>query len=257
MRGLPSNKEWEVWGEIDPLFGVATWKGKEKDGTNPWTTDEFYEAGRADWSSCKSHWEKYGLNSGSCLEIGCGAGRVTVKLATYFDRVHAVDISQKMIEFASQYIASKNVTFHLSDGIEIPLESDAVDAVFSTFVFQHLDSLEIGARYFKEIARVMRPGGSLMIHMPVYQWPAMPKYFDLIYRGRRLAGGARALIKRRMIDSGLNIKMMRGTIYPTEFFYEQLPKLGLTDIELSFFRVGDSGSPASFVFARKNPARRR
>ena len=30
MRGLPSNKEWEIWGEIDPLFGVATWKGKEK-----------------------------------------------------------------------------------------------------------------------------------------------------------------------------------------------------------------------------------
>ncbi len=98
MMELQSNKEWKKWGETDPLYGVAMWKGKEKDGADAWTDAEFYQLGESDWGDFRRRWERYGVSSKSCLEIGCGAGRITKQLSTYFDEVHAADVSDKMIE---------------------------------------------------------------------------------------------------------------------------------------------------------------
>jgi len=44
-----SNVEWRRWGEIDPLFGVAAAKGRERGGASPWTDGEFYERGARHW----------------------------------------------------------------------------------------------------------------------------------------------------------------------------------------------------------------
>lgn len=73
MKELASNKEWKKWGEIDPLFGVASWQNKQRDGSNPWTDQEFYQLGDSDWKDFSRHWEMYGVSRESCLEIGCGA----------------------------------------------------------------------------------------------------------------------------------------------------------------------------------------
>src|SRR5438094_7720902 len=48
-RGSPmkgSNVEWQRWGEIDPLYGVAATTGRARSGPHPWTDEEFYERGR-------------------------------------------------------------------------------------------------------------------------------------------------------------------------------------------------------------------
>ncbi len=100
----------------DPLFGVATWAGKEKDGSSPWTEEEFYALGESDWRDFVSHWQHYGVSKQSCMEIGCGAGRITKSLATYFDHVIAVDVSPDMIDCARRAIKSGNVEFSLIDG---------------------------------------------------------------------------------------------------------------------------------------------
>src|SRR5262245_51633169 len=116
MREPTSNIEWQAWGKWDPLYGVASLEGRNKLGNNPWTNDEFYSYGAQLWSEYRAHWEHYGINSESCLEIGCGAGRMTKQLANYFEKVHAVDVSADMIEYARQQINSKNVSFYLTNG---------------------------------------------------------------------------------------------------------------------------------------------
>src|SRR5579863_2106687 len=118
LRTPASNQEWDAWGKLDPLFGVATIGGHAKTGAQPWTDDSFYELGAADWTIFRSKWEQYGLIPGTCVEIGCGAGRMTVHLARYFDLLHGVDISSGMIEYA-RLRAPANVTFHLTGGTEI------------------------------------------------------------------------------------------------------------------------------------------
>jgi hypothetical protein len=79
-----SNIKWKEWGRNDPLFGVAAWPGKQKGGIAPWTDDEFYELGRRDWEIFKKEWKTYGLEEDTCLEIGCGAGRMTMPLTRSF-----------------------------------------------------------------------------------------------------------------------------------------------------------------------------
>ncbi len=251
MRELASNKEWKVWGETDPLFGVATWDGRNRDGANPWTDEEFYQLGESDWNDFRVHWERYGLNVESCVEIGCGAGRLTAQLATYFSQVHAVDVSEKMIEYAKRHIKSPSVKFYLSNGTDFSLDDHSVSAVFSAHVFQHFDSLSVASDYFTEIARVLKPGGSLMIHLPIYKWPAMPGVFGRLYAIHKQAADMKAHVKRWLMDYGMVKPIMKGLRYPLDFFYDVLPKIGFDDIEVSIFTTTSNQDPHSFILARK------
>lgn len=251
VRELNSNKEWQKWGEIDPLFGVAGWQNRNKDGTNPWTNEDFYKLGQSGWMDFRRHWEMYGVDNANCLEIGCGAGRITLQLASYFNEVHALDISDKMIEYAKRHIKGSSVVFHLSKGLDIPLTDQSVKSVFSTHVFQHLDSLSIAKDYFTEISRVLMPSGTLMIHLPFFRWPPRSMVYRTMYAIQKRLGDMRAYSKRVLMDIGMGKPIMRGLWYPMEFFYEELPKVGFEDIEICIFVTKSNNDPHPFVFAKK------
>jgi ubiquinone/menaquinone biosynthesis C-methylase UbiE len=251
MKELVSNKEWKKWGEIDPLFGVASWKNKERNGSNPWTDHEFYLLGESDWKDFSSHWEKYGVKRESCLEIGCGAVRITMQLTLYFTQVHAIDVSEKMIEYAKKNISSSSVVFHLSNGMDIPLSDQSVFSVFSAHVFQHFESLLVADSYFAEIARTMKPDGTLMIHLPIYRWPSPSRILRTIHAAQKTIEDIKARGKRLLMHYGMAKPLMRGLSYPIEYFYEVLQKHGFDDIELSIFVTKSNNDPHSFIFARK------
>src|SRR5262245_58251070 len=102
---VASNREWQLWGRLDPMYAVASWRGKAKDDAAPWTPEEFFALGARDWTDFRKHWERYGLATDSCLEIGCGAGRITKQLAASFQSVHAVDVSDAMVALAREHIS--------------------------------------------------------------------------------------------------------------------------------------------------------
>jgi ubiquinone/menaquinone biosynthesis C-methylase UbiE len=250
MVELKSNAEWKQWGKDDPLFGVAAWAGKEKEGSSPWTEEEFYAVGESDWRDFVSHWQHYGVSKLSCLEIGCGAGRITKSLATYFDHVFAVDVSPEMIGCARKAIKSGNVEFSLIDGLHLPQADDSVSAIFTTFVLQHLDNKEIGFEYFREFFRVLSVGGTVMVGLPLYQFPVDTGLVGALisseYALQRVVGNVRAGIKR-----GLGKKTMRGTQYPMRPLREFLTGLGFKKIEFRIFPVTSNGFFEAYVFATK------
>src|SRR5688500_1524383 len=102
MKAQPpaSNIEWKAWAQKDPLYAVATCPERNKEGAAPWSDEEFYALGKSDWEDCRGRWELYGLERDSCAEIGCGAGRITLHMARYFSAVHALDISEDMLNYA-------------------------------------------------------------------------------------------------------------------------------------------------------------
>jgi ubiquinone/menaquinone biosynthesis C-methylase UbiE len=251
MKKIDSNAEWKKWGEIDPLFGVASWQNKERDGSSPWTNQEFYQLGESDWKDFSKHWEMYGVDRESCLEIGCGAGRITMQLASYFNQVYAIDVSEEMIAYAKKHISSSSVAFHVTNGIDIPVADQSVSSVFSTHVFQHFDSLSVADRYFAEISRAMNTNGTLMIHLPFYGWPSNSRVFSMIYAVQKSLGDIRASGKRILMQYGMSKPLMRRLCYPMDHFYKVLPKYGFDDVELAVFVAKSNNDPHSFVFARK------
>ena len=253
---MKSNTEWRYWGESDPLYGVAAWEGREKDGSSPWTDDDFYQLGEKDWADFLEHWQKYGLNPGLCVEIGCGAGRLTMFMAEHFHRLEALDISEAMIRYAQKNIQSPNLVFHLVEGSGIPGSDATVDAVFSTHVFQHFEDRDDAGQYFSEIARVLKPGGSMMIHLPLFSWPAGAGFsVKLLYRVTKLAEKLKAAIKRQAIRRGKAVNLMRMNSYETGWLFKLLPELGFVNIEISVFVTQSNHQPHPFVLAKKAETR--
>ena len=85
--------------------------GRQAGGAAPWTDEEFYATGAADWVSYLSRWERYGLDRESCVEIGCGAGRLTRHLSAIFRRTLAIDVSEATLDYARQHIQVPSVSF--------------------------------------------------------------------------------------------------------------------------------------------------
>ncbi len=250
-----SNIEWQAWGEKDPLFGVIPLTGRERDGAKPWTNADFYETGRADWAEFQQRWEAYGLTKDACLEIGCGAGRMTQSLARTFPQVYGVDVAEGMIAYARPHMPA-NVSLLVSDGVTLPVADGAVSAVFSVIVFLHFDRIEYAASYFRECARVLKPGGAMMIQLPLHTWPPNTKGF--LRRGMGAALGAYMALRRWkgayhrfLLSQHKWSPFMQSISYDTVWTRATLEELGFTGIEFSTFQMARGGVPYSWVFARK------
>lgn len=251
-KAMPSDVEWIRWGKQDPLWSVATWKDKHKGAAGGWTDEEFFANGADHWERCEKAWRRYGVNfDTACLEVGCGAGRMTRVLAAAFRAVEAVDVSEDMIAYAKKHVTAGNVQFYRAEGRVIPLPAASVGAVFSTYVFQHFDQMTDGLAYFDALYDVLQPAGSLMVQLPIYHWPEdFGGRLDQPTRAVLSAtfGGRVAITQllaryKRWRDKGL----MRGTHYDAQALHSRLQQRGYTDIEIMLY--GALG--ASWVFARK------
>jgi SAM-dependent methyltransferase len=226
QKSVASNEEWKKWGESDPLFGVASWAGRRCDGVSPWQAEEFYEVGRSDWEDFRAVWQRYGMAPEACLEIGCGAGRLTKHLCQDFEATHALDVSEGMVTYAKTNLDDPSVSFHISDGESIPLPDASLTAVFSTHVFQHFDSLDHARRYFREIARVLRPSGSMLVHLPIYVWPGQ-RFFPSIYAVHQGLQRVSIHFRRWLMRAGASGPCMNALRFPLGYVFDVLAARGI------------------------------
>jgi SAM-dependent methyltransferase len=105
---------------------------------------------------------------GTCVEVGCGPGRMTGLLAARFDRVVAVDVSPVMLERAAREVAAPNVDFRPVSGRRLDsLEDGIADALVCYLVLQHLPSRRVVTTYLSEVGRVLAPQGRAYVQIPV------------------------------------------------------------------------------------------
>lgn len=222
----------------DVLFHVCS----RPDKRGAWTEEEFYAAGRSDWEDFRSQWRHYWPDlGGTCVEIGCGAGRLTAPLAGDFQRVIGLDVSQDMIDRAAAHTPS-NVVFHQVDGPVIPMGDGEVDAVFSIHVFQHLESRVVLAAYLSEARRVLRPGGTVMLHIDIASAPPAGR--------SRLRLAAELWRSRRALRRGQEHTAVRMKQYRFEDVFWLLTHAGFTDVELHMFATRSDGFHHSCWLAR-------
>jgi SAM-dependent methyltransferase len=223
------------------LYHVLTWPGKDD-----WTEDEFYDVGRQDWEDFRSQWQHYaGDLSGTVLEIGCGAGRLTRQLAQEFDNVVALDVSRDMIARADS-VTPDNVEFHQVEGTRVPLEDGSVNAVFSVHVLQHLDDFADVSAYVADAVRALAPGGTLMLHIALgnleHGW---------FGRYGKLRVEWRLWRSRRRLKQGQEHFAVRYRLYDLEQVQHMLEALPLERIELRMFPVRTNGYQHTFWLATK------
>jgi ubiquinone/menaquinone biosynthesis C-methylase UbiE len=250
---MKSNFEWEKWGARDPLFAVATWQGKEKGAPSAWTDHEFYELGKSDWQDFQRQWQQYGMGTDHCVEIGCGAGRITKHLSLAFRRVTALDVSQHQLDYAKSRILSENISFVATDGVHLPLTDGSCDSAFSVHVFQHFEANEDAYELFEEIHRSLSDAGMLMVHLPIYVLPdsKVATLCKPIISMAKRASDFKASIDRRLLVMGKWRSIMRRLRFERAELVQRLGDIGFGKIEVRTFAVKSNQTYHDFVFATK------
>jgi ubiquinone/menaquinone biosynthesis C-methylase UbiE len=100
----------------------------------------------------------------SVLDIGCGTGRFTLPLARKAASVVGFDISADMLRQADQKLAEAGLTVDLRQGdmAEMPFEDGQFNVVVWMMALMHIP-LEDRQQVFDEVARVLAPGGRLVV----------------------------------------------------------------------------------------------
>lgn len=103
------------------------------------------------------------------LDVACGTGRGTVGLAQAvgeMGRVDALDLSDAMIQQAQSKInklgLSRRVHFKQGNARELPYPEENFDVVYNGYMFD-LIPLDGFLPILKEMARVLKPGGKLIL----------------------------------------------------------------------------------------------
>src|SRR5438874_6798841 len=97
------------------------------------------------------------------LDAGCGNGRYSRWLLKHADpdaHVTAFDLSPRMLRRARRRLKSERVTFAVADLTRLPYADASFDAAVCGWVLEHLPDPRLGLR---ELARVLRPGGRLLL----------------------------------------------------------------------------------------------
>ncbi len=106
-------------------------------------------------------------------DVGTGTGFVAAGIAPHVARVLAIDTSPEMLAVARRNLDTlcvTNVDLVEGDVTSLPLHDDSVDAAFANMVLHHAED---PAAMLTEMARIVRPAGTVAICDEVehpYEW---------------------------------------------------------------------------------------
>lgn len=137
---------------------------------------EFFSARAADWDSrfpddgpaYAAAVAELGLREGArVLDAGCGTGRALPPLRDAVGPsgvVLGADLTPAMLEAAARAGRDADGLLLLADVAALPVRSESLDAVFAAGLIAHLPN---PAENLRELARVVRPGGTLALFHPI------------------------------------------------------------------------------------------
>jgi len=97
------------------------------------------------------------------LDVGCGTGTMLTYLAA-FGKAEGVDIDEEALGYCRER-GLQNV--RLGEAGKLPFDDGSFDLVTALDVVEHLDD---DAAAFREMRRVLRPGGHLLVTVPAHKF---------------------------------------------------------------------------------------
>lgn len=95
------------------------------------------------------------------LDIGCGAGFLSNRLATRGWDVVGLDASEGSLAVAARRDNTRSVRYELGDARQLPFRDESFDVACAMDFLEHVDD---PARVIAEASRVLRPGGLFFFH---------------------------------------------------------------------------------------------
>lgn len=147
------------------------------------------------------------------LDFGCGNGAQTVQFAEAGCKIVAVDIDEEDLKTLRLFVDEEKLRTIQAlryDGAHLPLADASLDLVLSFEVLEHVPKEEAALR---EIMRVLKPGGELIIsvpnkgwifethgaHLPLLPWNRVPFFSWLPHFIHRRFAKARIYRKRDIV----------------------------------------------------------
>lgn len=98
------------------------------------------------------------------LEVGIGRGELLYHCAKKGAKIAGIDYSKDAIDIAKQTLHEfSDADLRVADCRKLPFSSNSFERVFSGDVIEHL-CYEDGILMLKEMSRVLKPGGFMLIH---------------------------------------------------------------------------------------------
>ncbi len=142
---------WQQWHDrADDLWGWSTPAGLERAARR---ARLFLEQGRMTPQSL-------------VLEIGCGYGEYTYRIAPHVQTLYATDISPELLNQTRQRLQancpSARVLTEIQDATALTYHDGMFDAVFGCSILHHVNA----GQSLREVARVLKPGGWCVFSEP-------------------------------------------------------------------------------------------
>jgi SAM-dependent methyltransferase/biotin operon repressor len=137
-------------------------EAERRGGLPPSVLDElerYYSPGRT-WQSLATGLAAF-LRLGDVLDVGSGDGAAASAIAPYCRTLTCIDTSSRMIEAAKARLCKhSHVRAQVADVHALPMAASSFDSVL---MFHTLTYAEHPARALAECARVLRPGGRMVV----------------------------------------------------------------------------------------------
>jgi len=100
------------------------------------------------------------------LDLGCGSGIVSKKIASFEGKVKGIDLSPELIKIAKK--ENPKFDFYVGDVRKTPFKKNEFDVVYSSLVAHYIKDLN---QLFKEVKRILKKGGvyAFSIHHPLME----------------------------------------------------------------------------------------
>ena len=193
---------WERLGRDEPYRSVIT-ASEHKGAPESAGTTGFWASGEAIVGSIVRILARHGMDAlgdKTCIDLGCGVGRLTAPLANRFHSVHGYDVSSTHLDVARRQLA-RHTNVELTRVAALPLRLPRADVVVSLIVLQHNPPPIIGQLIEAALA-CLEPGGIALFQVPTYE-PGytfdLASYLDTHRQQREAAGMEMHCIPQRQV----------------------------------------------------------